>query len=329
MTTLFTFLQGEWPAVYEAASKAASAAHPDPRTACFYARRALELAVAWAYKFDASLRLPYQDNLSALIHEPTFKAVAGEAVFSKARVINTLGNQAVHSTRPIQPLDAADGRARAVPRGLLARPHLCAPRPPRSGSGLRRQRAAEDRADPQADHRPAAEAGGGAARARREAVRPPGGQVGAGRGADSACAPRWPRRRRRARPSPIRTTTPRRRPATTSSTCCSRRPGGRSTSRATASSRSAACPTSRARASSITCCGATTASRWRWSRPSAPRSRRTSASSRPSSMPTAWNSSSGSARSSSTRTATSTGSGTTPPTRRGRCRASSRRPSWS
>jgi type I restriction enzyme R subunit len=32
--------------------------------------------------------------------------VAGEAVFSKARVINTLGNQAVHSHRPIQPFDA-------------------------------------------------------------------------------------------------------------------------------------------------------------------------------------------------------------------------------
>lgn len=56
--------------------------------------------MAWANKHDPALRLPYQDNLSALIHEPTFKAAAGEAVFSKARVINTLGNQAVHSHRP-------------------------------------------------------------------------------------------------------------------------------------------------------------------------------------------------------------------------------------
>jgi type I restriction enzyme R subunit len=83
MTSPFAFLQIEWPEVYEAADKAAGAAHPDPRTACFYARRALELAVAWAYKSDASLRLPYQDNLSALIHEPSFKAAAGEAVFSR------------------------------------------------------------------------------------------------------------------------------------------------------------------------------------------------------------------------------------------------------
>jgi type I restriction enzyme R subunit len=80
--------------------------HRDPRAACFYARRALELTVAWAYRADSSLRLPYQDNLSALIHEPTFRATAGEAVFSKAKVINTLGNRAVHSHGPVQPSDA-------------------------------------------------------------------------------------------------------------------------------------------------------------------------------------------------------------------------------
>lgn len=90
----------------KAASRAEAAAHADPRSACFYARRALELAVAWAYKHDAVLKLPYQDNLSALIHEPSFKQATGEAVFSKARVINTLGNRAVHGQRSIPHDDA-------------------------------------------------------------------------------------------------------------------------------------------------------------------------------------------------------------------------------
>src|ERR671923_506 len=72
----------------------------------FCARRALELAVSWAFKHDSALRLPYQDNLSALIHEPSFKQTAGEAVFSKARVINTLGNRAVHSHRAVPESDA-------------------------------------------------------------------------------------------------------------------------------------------------------------------------------------------------------------------------------
>src|SRR5438093_11570258 len=102
----FIFLQREWDAVFDAASKAEAAVHADPRTACFYARRALELAVSWGYKHDPGLSLPYQDNLSALIHDPSFKQAAGEAVFSKARVINTLGNRAVHSHRPVPKADA-------------------------------------------------------------------------------------------------------------------------------------------------------------------------------------------------------------------------------
>jgi type I restriction enzyme R subunit len=102
----FAFLAAEWPDVHEAAKKAEAAVHPDPRTACFYARRALELAVHWAFKHDAALKVPYQDNLSALLHEPTFKAAAGEAVFTKARVIVKLGNEAVHSHRPVRQYDA-------------------------------------------------------------------------------------------------------------------------------------------------------------------------------------------------------------------------------
>jgi type I restriction enzyme, R subunit len=102
----FAFLQREWPEVFDAAAKAEASVYADPRATCFYARRTLELAVSWAYKHDAALKLPYQDNLSALVHEPTFKKAAGEAVFSKARVINTLGNRAVHSHRPVPHSDA-------------------------------------------------------------------------------------------------------------------------------------------------------------------------------------------------------------------------------
>src|SRR4249920_2534488 len=126
----FAFLQREWVAVFDAAAKAEAAVHPDPRTACFYARRALELAIAWAYKYDPSLRLPYQDNLSALIHKPSFKAAAGEAVFSKARVINQLGNQAVHSQRPIQPFDSLTAVRELFHVGYwLARTYARGPKP--------------------------------------------------------------------------------------------------------------------------------------------------------------------------------------------------------
>lgn len=104
--TNFAFLQTEFSSIYKSATKAANAVHPDPRTACFYARRALELTVNWMYQYDTSLELPYQDNLSALIHEPTFKILVGEAVFNKARVITKLGNHAVHSAKAIALSDA-------------------------------------------------------------------------------------------------------------------------------------------------------------------------------------------------------------------------------
>lgn len=102
----FAFLQSEWSFLFGAASKAEGMANTDARTSCFYARRTLELAVDWLYKHDKSLRLPYQDHLSALIHEPTFRDLAGDAVFTKAKLIKDLGNLAAHSTRKILPTDA-------------------------------------------------------------------------------------------------------------------------------------------------------------------------------------------------------------------------------
>ncbi len=102
----FAFLQFEWPILHASAIKAEEMANTDARTSCFYARRTLELAVDWLYKHDKSLRLPYQDHLSALIHEPSFRTTAGEAVFSKAKLIKDLGNLAVHSTRSILRTDA-------------------------------------------------------------------------------------------------------------------------------------------------------------------------------------------------------------------------------
>src|SRR5438094_347313 len=98
----FAFLKDEWPELYEAATRAEGLVYPDARVACFYARRALELAVAWAYMHDRALHLPYQDQLSALIHEPTFRQAAGTAVFAKAKLIKDLGNQAVHGAAAVR-----------------------------------------------------------------------------------------------------------------------------------------------------------------------------------------------------------------------------------
>ena len=97
MASNFGFIQPEWPQIYESAAKAESFVFPDPRTACIHARRTLELIMQWVFKSDASLHPPYQQNLSALVHEPTFVQVAGQAVQAKARLIVQLGNNAAHA----------------------------------------------------------------------------------------------------------------------------------------------------------------------------------------------------------------------------------------
>ncbi|SPB14455.1 EcoEI R domain-containing protein [Caballeronia novacaledonica] len=104
--TNFAFLTPEWSMLFDAASKAESFANTDPRASCFYARRALEVAVAWLYTHDKTFKLPYQDNLSALIHEPTFRQNVGEALFTKTRFIKDLGNLAAHGVKKIAVTDA-------------------------------------------------------------------------------------------------------------------------------------------------------------------------------------------------------------------------------
>ncbi len=97
----FGFLSGEWSDIHDAATRAEVSAITDPRTSCFYARRAIELTIHWLYKADSSLHLPYQDNLSALLHDPSFKNAVPEAIFNKALLISRIGNRAVHDHRTI------------------------------------------------------------------------------------------------------------------------------------------------------------------------------------------------------------------------------------
>lgn len=101
----FQFLQSDWPEIYEAAGRTEKFALPDPRASAFYARRTLELAVKWLYAHDDTLTEPYDDTLSALLHEPSFRALVPQTVWFKMRVLKDLGNEAVHSHRKIAERD--------------------------------------------------------------------------------------------------------------------------------------------------------------------------------------------------------------------------------
>ena len=102
----FSYLPDTFSRIAESATRAESHVYGDPRGACFHARFALEAAVHWLYRHDRSLQMPYDQNLGALLHAPCFQNLVPQAVFQKARVIQKVGNQAVHSPRPIGQFDA-------------------------------------------------------------------------------------------------------------------------------------------------------------------------------------------------------------------------------
>lgn len=136
MASNFAFLQAEWPALYAEATKAEHATLTDPRTACFYARRTLELAVVWLFQAEGGrsgrLQMPYKPDLSAFLFEPSFKVLVGPALHAKMDVVRKQGNNAVHSARPITTVDAtavlrelfqvAFWLARNYSRNVMARP---------------------------------------------------------------------------------------------------------------------------------------------------------------------------------------------------------------
>lgn len=102
----FAFLAEEFPEIFALAKEAERQWVGSPGAAAIYARKTLEVLVKWLYKHDRSLRFPYEETLSALTHEPSFKALVGEALFTKARIVIKLGNRAAHESRELGPREA-------------------------------------------------------------------------------------------------------------------------------------------------------------------------------------------------------------------------------
>ncbi len=97
----FAFLENEWPEIYQAAQRVEAYVQTDPRTACFQARRTLELTVQWLYAHDRAFRQPYDNKLAALLHAPSFQQNVPNAVYDKAQLVRREGNIATHSKRKI------------------------------------------------------------------------------------------------------------------------------------------------------------------------------------------------------------------------------------
>lgn len=103
----FDFIKAEWPEIHEDCARAEGHLSSDARSACFYARRAVEQLVGFVYDVDG-LPVPYKDDLSARINEPGFQRRVGVGIGQKLNLIRRLGNRAVHDTQPIPAQAAVD-----------------------------------------------------------------------------------------------------------------------------------------------------------------------------------------------------------------------------
>ncbi|MES3043996.1 DEAD/DEAH box helicase family protein [Sphingomonas faeni] len=92
----FAFLEGH-PFLHDHAAMAEALAIADPRGAAMRARLGVETLVAWLYDHDDSLTKPYQDTLSALTAEPSFRVLVGRAIAQNFEAVRRIGNRAAHA----------------------------------------------------------------------------------------------------------------------------------------------------------------------------------------------------------------------------------------
>ena len=70
--------------------------HVDVDSCVLSCRRAMEGAVRWMFEIDMDLTLPEQDNLGALVADPAFRRILGDALWDRVDEIRRLGNTAAH-----------------------------------------------------------------------------------------------------------------------------------------------------------------------------------------------------------------------------------------
>ncbi len=103
MPANFEFLKdkAEYKLFSQACIEAERVLATSPAMAAIGCRKALELAVKWVYSADNTMKMPYKDNLQALIHEPTFRSAVATQTWEKLRYIIKLGNLAVHTEKSV------------------------------------------------------------------------------------------------------------------------------------------------------------------------------------------------------------------------------------
>lgn len=101
--TNFEFLQSkkEFAAFAGACMEAEKSIAASPSICALGCRKSAELTVKWLYSADKNLKLPFNDNLSALVYNPSFADGLESSMMGKLKYIIKLGNFAAHTNKNV------------------------------------------------------------------------------------------------------------------------------------------------------------------------------------------------------------------------------------
>ena len=95
----FSFIQADFPQLYEDALKAEKLAFEFPDATAIFCRSTLENAINWLYDHDAKLTRPWRADLNTLMHEHGFQSLFNQTLFAELNLIRKTGNLAAHGKR--------------------------------------------------------------------------------------------------------------------------------------------------------------------------------------------------------------------------------------
>jgi len=93
--------KNEFLAFADACVEAEKSIATSPALCALGSRKSTELAVKWLYSADKTLKLPYNDNLSALVYNPSFADSLECNMMGKLKYIIKLGNFAAHTNKNV------------------------------------------------------------------------------------------------------------------------------------------------------------------------------------------------------------------------------------
>jgi type I restriction enzyme, R subunit len=105
-TSNFQFIPPQYGTLAETLTKAERYVYTEASVSALFCRKGLEELVRWMFEHDVDLTLPYDMSLNSLMTTKEFTDIIAPSFFQPLHAIRKLGNDAVHTTKKITPIEA-------------------------------------------------------------------------------------------------------------------------------------------------------------------------------------------------------------------------------